>query len=130
MTLIDVIQKPSVIKFEDKHTMRNTFSGEDELDGEEILCKIPELDLGEKVVLNAWGSWEVHHYDDYRKRLGIYSVTSKEGEENPHYILKEEKRFSEAGMVHEVLSGNFAQIAEITEGLKYITLDRYGRPLS
>lgn len=129
MTLTDVIQVLSIIEFEDKYTMRNTFSGEDEQDREEIRCKIPELDLGEKVVLDAWGSWEVHHYDDYRRRLGVYSVTSKEGEENPHYVLKEEKRFSESGMVHDVLRGSFAQITEITEGLKYISLDRYGRPL-
>ncbi len=130
MTLTDVIQKSSVIKFEDKHMVENTFSGEDEPDEEEIRCKIPELDLGEKVVLNAWGSWEVHHHDNYRRRLGIYSVTSKEDGENPQYVLKEEERFSEYGMVHDVLSGNFAQVSEVTEGLKYIALDKYGRPLS
>ncbi len=130
MTLIDVIQKPSVIEFEDKHAMRNTFFGEEELDGEEIRCKIPELDLGERIVLNAWGSWEVYHYDDYRRRLGIYSVTSKTGKENPHYVLTEEKRFSQHKLVHEVLSGNFAHITEDAEGLKYIALDRYGRPIS
>ena len=47
--------------------------------------------------------------------------TSKENEGNPHYVLKEEKRFFETRMVHDVL---------ITECLKYIALDRYGRPLS
>ena len=77
MTLTDVIKKPSVIKFEDKYMMRNIFSEKDKPDGEEIRCKIPELDLGEKIVLNAWGSWKMHHYDDYRQRLGIYSVYFK-----------------------------------------------------
>ena len=130
MALTNVIQKPSVIEFEDKHTMMNPFCGEYELDGEKIRCEIPKLNLGERIVLNAWGSWEVHHYDDYRRRLGIYSVVSKEGEKNPHYVLKEEERFSEPKMVHNILSGNFAHITKNTESLKYIALDRYGRLLS
>jgi len=131
MALTDIIQKPSRIEFEDKHMRRNTFSGEDELDGESIGCKIPELDSGERIILNAWGSWEVHHYNDHRKRLGIYSVSSKNDEGKfLHYTLKEEEKFSETEMVHNVLVGNFAQTAEAIKNLKYIELDIYGRALS
>jgi len=130
MTLTELMQKSSVVEFEDKHTMRNTFFGADELDGETIRCKIPKLNLGEKIILNAWGSWEVHHYDDYRRRLGIYSVVSKENGENPMYTFKKEKGFSEPELAHALLSGNFASITEDTGDLRYIALDRYGRPLS
>lgn len=134
MTLTEVVQKPSVIGFEDKSMMPNSL-GILIPDREEIRHEIPELDLGERIVLNAWGSWEVHHYENYRRRLGIYLVTSKEvvtsrrGEENLHYVLKKEREFSESEIVHSVLSGNFAQVAEMTEGLKYIVLGRYGRSL-
>ncbi len=122
--------KDSIIEFEDKHIRRNSFSGEDEPDEEKIKCEIPELDFGEKIVLNAYGLWEAHHYNEHRRRLGIYLVTSKVGEGNPRYVLREETRFSEEEIVHGVFTGNFAKLAEITKGLKYIALDKSGRPLS
>ncbi len=129
MRLNNIVQKHSVIEFEDKYMMRNPFSGENEQDKESIICQIPELDLGEKVILDAWGSWEVHHFDDYRRRLGIYSVTLKKDQENIYYTLKREKEFSEDELVHALLSGNFVKITCNTKGLKYLLLDICGNSL-
>ncbi len=129
MTLVDVLQKTSVIEFEDKHTIRDDLSGKDEPDNETIRCEIPELNLGERIILNAWGSWEVHHFDEYRRRLGIYSVVSKGEGENVGYTFKKEKGFSDLELVHAFLSGNFASIGKDIEGKRYIALDQYGRLL-
>jgi len=132
MTLTELMQKPSVIEFEDKYMITNPVSEKEELDEEQICCEIPELNPGERIILNAWGSWETFQEGvmDYRRRLGIYSVVSKENGENPKYTFKKEKGFSESQLVHSLLSGNFVSITKDTEGLKYIAKPRYGKPLS
>lgn len=117
------IEKLSVIEFEDKHIIGNPISGKSEPDGEEIRCIIPGLNIGERVILNSWGDWEVHHYKDHRRRLGIYVVVSKKDGGEPHYVLRESEIFSESGLVHALLSGNFAGITAITKGLRYIVTE-------
>ena len=125
---------PSVIKFEDKHYFpphQRPYSEELEIQPEEIRCKIPELKGGERIVLNAYGSWEVHHYEDTRRRLGVYSVISV-GEENTgdgerkHYVLRENFSFEESDLAARLLSGNTNIIENRVRGLRYIHLDKKG----
>tara|TARA_Y100000034_G_scaffold25571_1_gene30135 strand:+ start:57 stop:446 length:390 start_codon:yes stop_codon:yes gene_type:complete len=118
--------KSSVIEFEDEHTIRNPITGIREYDDEEIRCNLPLLEEGENIVLNAWGSYEAHNFDEYRRRLGIYSVVLRQGNENPHYLLRLEEGFSSSDLVSKVLSSNTSQIADKIKGLKYIELDRDG----
>lgn len=116
----------SVLTFEDKHTIPNELASKDELDNETIFCEIPELRIDERLVLNAYGSFEVGKCEEYRRRLGIYRVVDRK--ESIVYTLREEERFSEGELAHLLLSGNSNQIAKETEGLKYFALDLHGNP--
>src|SRR3989344_5004282 len=95
----------SILKFTDKHNFNpgeRPFENGDVIQPEEVVCKIPELKEGERVVLNAWGGWEVHHYEGCRRRLGVYSIETVEGGEArsgklyKRYLLREEEKFSES----------------------------------
>jgi len=132
MVVTEVVNKDSIIKFEDKHTIVCPTSGMREFDGEDIMCKIPELDLGESIVLNGWGYFETFQngVDERRRRLGVYSVASKENGNRVDYVLKMEVGFSESELARKVLSGNSSPILKDIKDLKYVELDRDGRLLS
>ncbi len=142
MELEGCVLKLSRIEFEDKGYRENIRLAEGdrieyygEPDGECINCEIPELEIGERVVLNAWGSYESRTYVEHRRRFGIYSVVSKEdgrafnGDDLLDYVFKLEKGLSEGEIVHRALSGDFDFIQEKTAGMKYIGLNEGGRGL-
>jgi hypothetical protein len=117
-----------IITFTDKHHYRGF--GIEESDGERIETRIPELRLGEKIVLSAYGSFDGGHSEQqYRRRHGIYDVINKsftEGGPPIQYVMQEVERLSRDTIAHLALSGRIAELERKIRGLRYIALEKEG----